>query len=100
MYSKTRPKMRVSITLSGRLQDALLHLLHKHLGISESYPEDHTIVMTPEKFVDFLFAVEKSPVSCTLSQMKASYIDFSKTPRVTVVRSQGINYQLVDKDNG
>ena len=91
-----RPSMRVRMTLSAHWQNKLLDLMHEHISISESYPQDHTIYMQPDAFMKLMCAAEKKGICPTFQQIKVAYVDLKQEPQITVVRLP-MNYSKIDK---
>lgn len=97
-----KPRMRVKLTLNAKLQSKLIIPLHTCFGITESFFEDHIIIVSERAFVEFLFELKKVGENVTMDQMKAEYIDLNKQPRITVVRKFGDqhhNYEILEKNN-
>lgn len=81
--------MRIRMTLDGKTQDKLLMIMHRTLGVNESYPQKMILDLKEQQFSKFMAEVTKENPDVKLSDLNIEYLDIKKDPiRINVALRQ------------
>lgn len=77
--NEDKPARMVKMTLSMAVQNKVLPAMFV-LGISESYPQKHEIIVHPNIFAEFMCQVAQLEEQPTIKQLNLEWIDLKQEP--------------------